>query len=491
MINSIQHFEEIGIRKLEKVIENFLKNPKDMASFVTGIEKEIISLGLGIIQETLENCDTMIRDSGKRKQDWTISRKDKKQLITSLGEVTFQKTLFRNRRDGHSEYLLDTIMGMESHERLTEDAEAKLLEEAVDTSYQKAGNRTSISTSVSKQTVKNKIHELEFPEKSPIKTRKQKVDFLYIDADEDHVALQFQNRKGDLGKNEWNRKNNCLMTKLVYVYEGIEKENPKSRRHRLVNPHYFSGTYNGEEGNSRLWEAVYAYVEQSYDLDHVKKIFLNGDGGSWIKAGKKKIAGITYVLDEFHIKQCLVRATSHLLGNAQEAREELLKTMKTGTKKELQEIFVQIQNITETAAGKKRVKASEEYILGNWTSIKVRMNCRNQVRGCSAEGHVSHVLSARMSSRPLGWSRTGADKMAHLRAYKWNGGDMLALVRYQRREKLPMAVGAEYDVISATEMLHAERKNYTELGKYVSSINHHLPGDTKKYAWFRSHIWNL
>lgn len=26
------------------------------------------------------------------------------------------------------------------------------------------------------------------------------------------------------------------------------------------------------------------------------------------------------------------------------------------------------------------------------------------VIGCSAEGHVSHVLSSRMSSRPMGWS---------------------------------------------------------------------------------------
>ncbi len=49
MINSIQHFEEIGIRKLEKVIENFVKNPRDMASFVTGIGKEINNFGLDII----------------------------------------------------------------------------------------------------------------------------------------------------------------------------------------------------------------------------------------------------------------------------------------------------------------------------------------------------------------------------------------------------------------------------------------------------------
>ncbi len=82
-------------------------------------------------------------------------------------------------------------MSMESHERLTEDAEAKLLEEAVDTSCQKAGNRTDIRTGVSKQTVKNNIHELEFPEEFLIKTRKNKVDFLHIDADGDHVALQF------------------------------------------------------------------------------------------------------------------------------------------------------------------------------------------------------------------------------------------------------------------------------------------------------------
>lgn len=302
MINSIQYFEEKGIRKLEKVVEKFLRNPKDMASFVSGIEKEVITLGRDIIRETLEDCDSMLRESGKRKENWIISRKDRKQLVTSLGEITFEKTLFKSKADGHTEYLLDTILGMESHERLTEDAEAKMLEEVVDTSYQKAGRRTSISASVSKQTVKNKIHALKFREGSSVSAEKKKVDFLYIDADEDHVSLQFQNQKGDLEKNEWNRKNNCLVTKLVYVYEGIEKEHPRSKRHRLINPHYFSGVYSGEEGNRKLWDEVYAYIEQNYDLEHTKKIFLNGDGGAWIKAGKKTISGITYVLDEFHIK---------------------------------------------------------------------------------------------------------------------------------------------------------------------------------------------
>ncbi|WP_243005124.1 hypothetical protein, partial [Hungatella effluvii] len=32
--------------------------------------------------------------------------------ITSLGAVTFRKTLFTNKETGHSEYLLDRILGL-------------------------------------------------------------------------------------------------------------------------------------------------------------------------------------------------------------------------------------------------------------------------------------------------------------------------------------------------------------------------------------------
>ena len=57
MINSIQQFEESGIKKLEKIIESFMKDPKDMASFVYGIRDEVITLGLDLIKETLEDCN--------------------------------------------------------------------------------------------------------------------------------------------------------------------------------------------------------------------------------------------------------------------------------------------------------------------------------------------------------------------------------------------------------------------------------------------------
>ena len=187
----------------------------------------------------------------------------------------------------------------------------------------------------------------------------------------------------------------------------------------------------------------------------------------------------------------MLNATAHLEDSAEDARGELLNAMKKGTKAELQEIFNRIRLSIKTESRMKRVNKSEDYFLNNWNAIRVRLTCRNQVRGCSAEGHVSHVLSSRMSSRPMGWSRTGADKMAQLLAYKWNGGDMLELVRYQREEEVARAAGAENDIISSTQMLQAERRKFGETGKYLECITHHIDAGMKKYVGLSSRIWNL
>ena len=90
---------------------------------------------------------------------------------------------------------------------------------------------------------------------------------------------QFWEKKGDLTQNENHQKNNGLITKLVYIHEGIEKDSPESKRHCLKNPYYFCGVSTGEE-NLRFWDEVYEYMENNYDLDKVKKIYVKSDGGS-------------------------------------------------------------------------------------------------------------------------------------------------------------------------------------------------------------------
>lgn len=57
---------------------------------------------------------------------------------------------------------------------------------------------------MSKQTVKNKLHKLTFPQQKETKREKKTVEYLYIDADEDHASVQFKEKKGDMKVRENN-----------------------------------------------------------------------------------------------------------------------------------------------------------------------------------------------------------------------------------------------------------------------------------------------
>lgn len=59
--------------------------------------------------------------------------------------------------------------------------------------------------------------------------------------------------------------------------------------------------------------------------------------------------------------------------------------------------------------------------------------------------------------------------MAKLRAYELNGGDMLELVRYQKRD-LQKAAGAEYDVLSSAQMIQSEKTDMENLGNIQSTL---------------------
>ena len=491
MIKSIQQFQAKGVKNLEKVFIDYSADMTKIAEMVYGVKNEVIKLGLDMIVEELETYDEYLCKHKNVRPEWYIVRKDTTTLLTSLGSITYQKTLFKNKVTGKSEYLLDRVMGIEKHARMTEDAEAELLKEAVQTSYQKGGISACISDEfVSKETVKNKIHALEFPKNNEVLKEKKVVDYLYIDADEDHVSLQFHEKKGDLVKLENNRKDNCAIAKLVYIYEGIEKEAPESKRHKLVNPYYFCRGCE-EDGNQMFWDEIFTFMDNHYDLDKVKKIYLNADGGAWIKAGKNRIAGITYVLDEFHLEKYLTKLTSHMKDTREDAKKELVHAIRYEKKSDFEAIVERLKGCLESETGIKRIETSKDYILSNWTAARLRLNRKEGVIGCSAEGHVSHVLSSRMSSRPLGWSVVGMGKMAELRAYQYNNGDMLELVRYQKT-LLPKAVGCEEVVSSCAELLLQESKHRQNLGVYANTKTYSIPySQIRKIANFKGHIYGL
>ena len=109
MINSIRYFEEKCINKFEKLENEFMKEPLKLAEYVLSLTDELHNLGLRMIQESLESMNEMLRKSQKRLQHWAVESHETKQLLTSLGAVTFKKTLFTNKETGKSEYPLNRI----------------------------------------------------------------------------------------------------------------------------------------------------------------------------------------------------------------------------------------------------------------------------------------------------------------------------------------------------------------------------------------------
>ena len=484
MIKSIQQFQTTGVENLEKIFVNYASDMKKIAEMVTGVKDTVINLGLSMIAEEWEHYDELLRKRKDLRSEWYIVRKDETTLITSLGAVTYHKTLFKNRITGKSEYLLDRLMGIEKHARLTEDALAQILEEAADSSYRKGGEHASITEDiVSKETVMNKLHVLKFPKAKPQKEKKA-LKYLYIDADEDHVSLQYLDKKGDIKK----PRTNTIMPKIIYIYEGINTEN---KRHELINKKHFGGVYEGGKEIETLWNEVWEYIEASYDTDELVKIYINGDGAAWIKSGQRLIHKAKFVLDRFHMHKYIIGATSHLMDSVEDARGEIYRAIYKQKKWMAEKAFDKILNVTERPGKIRTVNEAKTYILGNWAGIMQSVRDKNKEVSCSAEGHVSHVYSSRMSSRPLGWSRTGADKMARLCIYKANHGNMLELVRYQK-EELPMAAGYEEIIYSCEQMIREENRNRKRLGKLADVPVYRIPyPQIQKIAALKNQIYGL
>ena len=463
MYYSIQDFIENGIANLEECEKSLMKNPLNWTDQILGIQQILRKFGAAVISELLEECNTILENSIKRRAFWRIKDRTKKHLLTSVGMIGFTHTRFEHKETGKTAYLLDQILGIQPHARISRDLECRLLEEAAQSSYRKAGYTASEADPVSGQTVMRHVHRLKcIRQTNGQDQEKRHVKQLYVEADEDHIALQFHEKKGDIKRFKGHGDNGRII-KLVYVHEGIETE---GKRRSLKHRKYFGGYYTGEE-NKRLWEEVKEYIEETYDTDSLETIYFQSDGGGWMKKGME-LLGADFVLDEFHLKKYvkrMVRSTGEPEGEA-----EVNEWIKEGKKKELEEWEKEKAAVLEEKEGKK-LENSYGYIKRNWKGVRNRVGKKAGVLGSSTESHVSHVISARMSSRPMGWSKEGAKKLSFLRIYWKNGGKMEQLLSEERKceEKR-----GEEKILSAAELIHWEKQTKKHNGKYVDAVQARL-----------------
>lgn len=434
--------------------------------------------------ESLSAADKMIRESGLRKKDYNIVRTQSRSLVSTVGDIYFNHTLFQKKDASESRYLLDDMIKLPPKERLTTMAEAKILNEAEVYSYQHAAESLSTKNeTITKTTVMNKIHAIEevIPETPVPEEEKKQVRYLHIEADEDHIHQQ---------KN--GKENGCMIGKLIYLFEG--KEEVCKGRRILIQTHYFSGLYAGTEMNGVLWDQVEDYIKNNYDQDYLKKVYISGDGGSWIKSGVDHIYKGVFVADKFHLMKYINRV-ANLENDKQKTNKtkaRFYKYIYTDKLSASQKLLTRIGNKTGRTDVTDDVKI---YFINNWDALQRAFHDKH-VYGCSAEGHVSNVLSDRMSSRPMGWSETGCDRMCKLRCYVRNNGrsKVVDLVKYRREkvleERLP-ATGTDgmIDSVQRQKYTKAQREDY----KYIERLQVSLGINTTahKIMSIREQIGNL
>lgn len=74
-----------------------------------------------------------------------------------------------------------------------------------------------------------------------------------------------------------------MIGKLLYLYEGQEK---KDGRKELKNVFYLGGLCSGVEANRHLFERMQEYIDTNYERRYLNAVYISGDGGAWIKAGR-------------------------------------------------------------------------------------------------------------------------------------------------------------------------------------------------------------
>lgn len=413
MNNSIIEIAQLITKEFEENFKKMIIEKKDISEFIIEIKKTLDTAGSILIAEALETMDLMVREDSRRKQNWHIKEKSAPNTYaTMFGEVHYHRTYYKNKHKNEYRYLSDELVGIQPYDKMDISLKARLIEEAIETPYARSGKKAAAPMEISSQSVMNSIREIGRIENHDVKIVRAKntPKVLFIEADEDHVALQI---------------GGCAEPKLVYVHEG--KKLIGKNRWELINPRYFGGMYKESED---LWTEVADYLYQAYDYEKIDKIYLSGDGARWIKTGSDFINKSIFVLDRYHLNKAIKKAGGHI----ENGEQEIWKAIEAQDKEYLKVVFETIKDMTESETKVASIIEMRTYIFNHFDSIKNQYE--SDYIGCSAEGHISHIYSDRLSSRPLGWSKEGVDQMARLRVFRANGGNVYDLTLKKKQERI-------------------------------------------------------
>ena len=343
---------------------------------------------LKFLKAYAEYCDEAIYNDkkGRKKEGLVVERKkDIREIFTMWGQLRYERNYYFNKMSGGYLYPADAILGVAKGERISLRIATDLVKAAVNNTYV-AASEIVTGGIVSKQTVMNKVRMAKVAEEVfDEKKERPAIKVLHIDADEDHISSQ---------------NGRDVIAPLVSVYEGIET---KGKRRSCKNVFHlpFFGT-----STEDIWDRVLTEIECRYDISGSDvTIYLHGDGASWIKKGAEFLPNVRFVLDKYHMNKYVKQAVAGI--SDKKIREDLIGWLKAslyaGDTSDVEAIGKYVLD-NSVALNKDKIGKAFNYLLRNIAAISILCSDPEANNGGATEPHVSHVLSARFSSRPKGWS---------------------------------------------------------------------------------------
>ncbi len=352
--------------------------------------------------QLLEEIDRTYCNTIERKRKYHIKQKRSRTILTMFGEITYYRYYYKSKIDGSCFCYVDRILGLEKYDYFDPYIKAEILNYVSNHNYCETakyinnliGNRIYIKDKekyLHRQTIRNIVmnSKVSKPKYEPIIN----VEELYIMADEKWIPTQNNNGKK-------------IMQKSVVIFDNF---NVNGKRKSLNNKMTFSGT-----GESFIYDAI-DYIENSYSSSEIKKIYLLGDGASWIDGLKyyfnyNKNIQIIQALDHFHFKQCLWRIKSE-----QGVYNTLLDYVKQDNKEDFNRLINEIIDLTPDR--KEKIEEYKDYIINHWSVI---LNLFKYNLSCPMESQISHTFAAYFTSRPKGYSTKTIPKLVNLRLLNKN-----------------------------------------------------------------------
>jgi len=388
---------------LKQGIEQAVERSNGLGELEEEVGNLVRTCASQVLQGVLEGLDERLMAARDRSLEEEGLRS--RRIVSTFGELTVWRRLYRDRNTGEWRFLLDEALGLEPRARVTPRLREVAVELGVEVPFRRAAEIIGkMMPNVSAMTVWEAVREAGEKARAEGKELRERVfgrgedpggtrktDRLNIEADGMLVGVQRSRKKRE-------------EVKLGVAYEGKETT---GERVELVERRVVAGVVKDEA----FWEETAATLGGHWDLSEVKEVVIGADGASWAKAGVGYFDKAKYQLDEFHLRKAMREALGHDLG-AYRAVSEALRS------KDRERVMEALRQAEKRATGEVRqgIRDFELYVLGNWDGIKGSAESLGTI-----EGQVYHHLARRMKRQGARWTPDGADRMSRLLAAKANG----------------------------------------------------------------------